>query len=186
MATCQTSYPNTSPLATSSAPDTSSFVNITNLKGSKVGFGAESNHGKVMASTEDKAPTPGPSQLNLTSLMSKQGCKVFTDMLVASEAEQTFDNNIEGGLTVFCPTNQVFKDFMPKYKNLTIDGKNLLLLYHGIPVYHSMEMLRSNNGVVNTLAIDGANKYDSTIQNNARVGKIGEDRDSQDNEDVHD
>nr|DAD20143.1 TPA_asm: hypothetical protein HUJ06_021606 [Nelumbo nucifera] len=105
-------------------------------------------------------------------------------MLVASEAEQTFDNNIEGGLKVFCPTDQVFKDFMPKYKNLTMDGKNLLLLYHGIPVYHSMEMLRSNNGVVNTLAIDGANKYDSTIQNDARVGKIGEDCDNQDNEDV--
>nr|DAD28200.1 TPA_asm: hypothetical protein HUJ06_029668 [Nelumbo nucifera] len=97
-----------------------------------------------MASVEEKAPTPNPSELNLTSLMSKQGCK-------------TFDNNIEGGLTVLCPTDQVFKDFMPKYKNLITDGNNLLLLYHGIPVYDSMEMLRLNNGVVNTLAIDGAN-----------------------------
>nr|DAD21531.1 TPA_asm: hypothetical protein HUJ06_022994 [Nelumbo nucifera] len=120
-----------------------------------------------MAATEDEAPTPVPNQLNLTSLMSKRGCKVFTNTLVASEAEQTFDNNIEGGLTVFYPTNQVFKDFMLKYKNLTGDGKNLLLLYHRIPVYHSMEMLRSKNRVVNTIVIGGANKYDSTIQNDA-------------------
>ncbi|XP_010252769.1 PREDICTED: fasciclin-like arabinogalactan protein 1 [Nelumbo nucifera] len=178
--------------ATGSAPGSSGFVNITDLKGGKVGFGAESNHGnldatfvksveeipynisviqisKIMASAEAEAPTPGPSQLNLTSLMSKQGCKVFADTLVASGAEQTFDDNIVGGLTVFCPTDQAFKDFMPKYKNLTADGKNSLLLYHGIPVYYSMPMLKSNNGVVNTLATDGANNYDFTIQNDGEL-----------------
>lgn len=54
---------------------------------------------------------------------------------------------------------------MPKYKNLTAPQKVSLLLYHGIPVYQSMQMLKSSNGVVNTLATDGANKYDFTVQN---------------------
>nr|DAD39831.1 TPA_asm: hypothetical protein HUJ06_014154 [Nelumbo nucifera] len=60
---------------------------------------------------------------------------------------------------------------MPKCNNLTADGKNLLL-YHEIPVYYSMKMLRSNNRVVNTLAIDGANKYYSKIKNNGELVKL--------------
>ena len=54
---------------------------------------------------------------------------------------------------------------MPKYKNLTAPQKISLLLYHGIPVYQSIQMLKSSNGIINTLATDGANKYDFTVQN---------------------
>lgn len=54
---------------------------------------------------------------------------------------------------------------MPRYKNLTAPQKASLLLFHGIPVYQSLQMLKSSNGVVNTLATDGANKYDFTVQN---------------------
>nr|DAD20216.1 TPA_asm: hypothetical protein HUJ06_021679 [Nelumbo nucifera] len=160
--------------ATGSAPGSTGFVNITDLKGGKVGFGAEANDGKIdstfvksiqeipynisiiqiskiLPSSEAEAPTPGPSELNLTSLMSKKGCKVFADTLAASGAGQTFDD--------------VFKNFLPKYKNLTKEGKAALLLFHGVPVYNSMPMLKSNNGLMNTLATDGANKYDFTVQN---------------------
>ncbi|KAF8414265.1 hypothetical protein HHK36_002265 [Tetracentron sinense] len=174
--------------ATGSAPGSSGFVNITDLKGGKVGFGAENNGGKldatfvksvheipynisviqiskILPSAEAEAPTPGPSQLNLTALMSKKGCKNFADLLSASGAEKTFDDNLDGGLTVFCPTDEVMKIFMPKYKNLTAEGKVALLSYHGVPVYQSMAMLKSNNGLMNTLATDGANKYDFTVQN---------------------
>lgn len=66
---------------------------------------------------------------------------------------------------MFCPTDTVINGFTPKYKNLTAPQKVSLLLYHGIPVYQSMQMLKSSNGVVNTLATDGANKYDFTVQN---------------------
>ncbi|KAF8391678.1 hypothetical protein HHK36_023986 [Tetracentron sinense] len=174
--------------ATGSAPGSSGFVNITDLKAGKVGFGAEDNGGKlpavfvksleeipynisviqisqILPSAEAEAPTPGPSQLNFTALMAKKGCKVFADLLSASDAENTFEDNLNGGLTVFCPTDGVMKDFMPKYKNLTAAGKTSLLLYHGVPVYQSMAMLKSNNGLMNTLATDGANKYDFTVQN---------------------
>ncbi|KAJ7963617.1 Fasciclin-like arabinogalactan protein [Quillaja saponaria] len=174
--------------ATGTASGSSGFVNITDLKGGKVGFGAEENDGvlsasfvksveeipynisviqisKVLPSNVAEAPTPGPSQLNLTGIMSAHGCKVFAETLLASDAEKTYDDNIDGGLTVFCPEDDVFKAFLPKFKNLTAAGKTALLEYHGVPVYQSLATLKSNNGVMNTLATEGANKYDFTVQN---------------------
>ncbi|XVE78306.1 hypothetical protein DITRI_Ditri13aG0133900 [Diplodiscus trichospermus] len=174
--------------ATGAAPGSSGYINITDLKGGKGGFGAEDNDGKIDAvykkyslmpvlviliqvlnSAEAEAPTAEPSQLNLTEIMSKQGCKAFSDLLKASGADATFNQNIDEGLTVFCPIDPVINDFMPKYKNLTASQKVSLPLYHGIPVYQSMQMLKSNNGIVNTLATDGANKYDFTVQNDGEV-----------------
>ncbi|KAJ8898583.1 hypothetical protein K2173_001480 [Erythroxylum novogranatense] len=173
--------------ATGSADGTSGYVNITDTKGGKVAFGAVDNDGKlnavyvkslveipynisviqisqVLNSAEAEAPTAAPT-LNLTAIMSRQGCKAFADLLIASGAKDTFEENLDGGLTVFCPTDTVINGFMPKYKNLTAAQKVSLLLYHGIPVYQSLQMLKSNNGVMNTLATDGANKYDFTVQN---------------------
>ncbi|KAK8688695.1 hypothetical protein V6N13_087441 [Hibiscus sabdariffa] len=178
--------------ATGSASGTSGYVNITNLKGGKVAFGAEDNEGKLDAtfvksikeipynisiiqishpldSTEAEAPTAAPSQLNLTDIMSKQGCKAFAGLLQASGADETFNQNIDAGLTVFCPTDKVVSDFMPKYRNLTAPKKKSLLLYHGIPVYMNMQMLKTNTGTMNTLATDGANKFDFTVDNNQEV-----------------
>ncbi|KAL6137059.1 hypothetical protein ACLB2K_062354 [Fragaria x ananassa] len=174
--------------STGTADGTSGYVNITNLKGGKVGFGTEDNDGKlnsfyeksvqeipynisvlqisqVLTSAEAEAPTAGPSDVNLTSILAKQGCKAFSDLLIATGADTTFQNNVDGGLTVFCPTDAVISAFAPKFKNLTAPQKLALVLYHGIPVYQSLQMLKSNNGVINTLATDKANKYDFTVQN---------------------
>ncbi|XP_028768231.1 fasciclin-like arabinogalactan protein 1 [Neltuma alba] len=174
--------------ATGTAPGSAGFVNITDLRGGKVGFGAENNGGtlsahfvksveeipynisviqisSVLPSDAAEAPTPAPSQQNITAIMSKHGCKVFADTLLASDAQNTYVDNLDGGLTVFCPMDDVFKAFLPKYKNLTAAGKTALLLYHGVPVYQSLSMLKSNNGLQNTLATDGAKKYDFTVQN---------------------
>ncbi|CAK7349135.1 unnamed protein product [Dovyalis caffra] len=174
--------------ATGSASGASGYVNITDLKGGKVAFGAaEDNDGKFDAvyvksleeipynisilqisqplnSPEAEAPTAAPT-LNVTAIMSKQGCKAFSDLLIASGAHTTFEENVDGGLTVFCPTDPVVNGFMPKYKNLTAPQKVSLLLYHGIPVYQSLQMLKTSNGIMNTLATDGAKKYDFTVQN---------------------
>ncbi|PIN13482.1 hypothetical protein CDL12_13899 [Handroanthus impetiginosus] len=174
--------------ATGSAPGSSGFVNITDLKGGKVGFSPQDNGGKVSAtfvksveaipynisviqisnifpSSEAEAPAPGPSQTNLTALMSAHGCKVFAETLLANPAEETFQSNIESGLTIFCPGDDAMKSFTPRYKNLSADAKQSLLEFHGMPVYESLSGLRSNNGLTNTLATDGANKYDFTVQN---------------------
>ncbi|XP_076909231.1 fasciclin-like arabinogalactan protein 1 [Bidens hawaiensis] len=176
--------------ATGTASGSSGFVNITDLKGGKVGFGSEDS-GKTDAtfvkslkeiaynisviqisstlpSAEAEAPTPEPAAVNITSLMSAHGCKNFAEALLASSALKTFSDNIDGGLSVFCPLDDAFKAFAPKFKNLTIAGKQALLEYHGVPVYQSMSMLKSSNGLMNTLATDGANKYDFTVQNDGQ------------------
>lgn len=181
--------------ATGAAAGTSGYVNITNLKGGKVGFGAEDNAdglhsfyvksvqelpynisvlqiSQALNSADAEAPTAGPSLVNLTSIMAKQGCKAFADLLRASKALATFLENVDGGLTVFCPTDAAVNGFLPKYKNLTEAGKVALLLYHGIPVYESLQMLKSNNGIVNTLATEGANKYDFTVQDDGEIVKL--------------
>ncbi|KAJ8429601.1 hypothetical protein Cgig2_008831 [Carnegiea gigantea] len=175
--------------ATGDAPGAAGFVNITDLKGGKVGFNAKDNSGPISAtfvksikeipynlsviqishiltSPDAHAPAEAPEDANLTAIMSAHGCKFFADALTSnSDALKTFMDNVEGGLTVFCPMDDAFKNFMPKFKNLTADGKNSLLLYHGVPIYESMAMLKSNNGLMNTLATDGAKKFDFTVQN---------------------
>ncbi|XP_068638686.1 fasciclin-like arabinogalactan protein 1 [Aristolochia californica] len=174
--------------ATGSAPGSSGFVNITDLKGGKVGFGAEDNNGILdasfvksvqeipynisviqishpLSSPEAEAPTPSPVVQNLTVILGKKGCKNFADLLAASGTLQTFQDNLPGGLTVFCPGDEAIKKFAPKYKNLTAEGKASVLLFHGVPVYQSMAMLKSSNGLMNTLATDGAKKFDFTVQN---------------------
>ncbi|KAE8733530.1 Fasciclin-like arabinogalactan protein 2 [Hibiscus syriacus] len=175
--------------ATGVAPGVSGFVNITDFKGGKVGFGAEDNGGsldsffvksveelpynisviqisKPLPSAVAEAPTPGPSELNITGIMSAHGCKVFADtLLVNPEAMGTYEDNVNGGLTVFCPLDDAFKAFLPKFKNLTASGKESFLEFFGVPVYQSLSMLKSNNGLMNTLATDGASKFDFTVQN---------------------
>lgn len=120
---------------------------------------------QVFTSTEASAPTPSPSQVNLTSLMSAHGCKVFAESLLGTPAESTFEGTVSGGLTIFCPNDDAVKSFLPKFKNLTADQKQSLLEYHGIPEYMSLSMLKSNNGPINTLATDGNNKFNFVIQN---------------------
>ncbi|KAK7320253.1 hypothetical protein VNO77_29567 [Canavalia gladiata] len=173
--------------ATGAAAGTAGYVNITNLKGGKVGFAAEDNDGlhsfyvksvqeipynisvleisQALNSADAEAPTAAPSAIDLIGIMSKQGCKAFADLLRGSKALPTFKENVDGGLTVFCPTDSAVNGFASKYKNLTDAQKVSLLLYHGVPVYQSLQMLKSNNGVMNTLATEGANKYDFTVQN---------------------
>ncbi|KAI8004034.1 Fasciclin-like arabinogalactan protein 1 [Camellia lanceoleosa] len=98
---------------TDMASSSSGFVNITDLRGGKVGFRAKDNGGnvdaifvksldevsynifviqisKILISAQAEAPTPGPSQVNLTATMSSHGCKVFAETLQTSDAEKMF------------------------------------------------------------------------------------------------
>jgi uncharacterized surface protein with fasciclin (FAS1) repeats len=175
--------------ASGTAPDSSGFVNITDLHGGKVGFGAQNNDGtltatyvksvreipynisvlqisQILPSVAAEAPTPPPSEQNITAIMSKHGCKIFAETLAASrDAFSTFNDNLNGGLTVFCPADDAFKAFLPKFKNLTAAGKIALLEFHGVPVYQSKAMLKSSNGLMNTLATERADSYDFNVQN---------------------
>ncbi|KAL5231762.1 hypothetical protein ABZP36_030538 [Zizania latifolia] len=114
-----------------------------------------------------QAPAPPPAPPNITAAMAKGGCKAFAALVAASpDAYSTFQSAVDGGVTAFCPTDDAMKSFMPKYKNLTADGKASLLLFHAVPVYFSLRGLKANNGVMNTLATDGSAKnYNFTVQN---------------------
>ncbi|KAG6403994.1 hypothetical protein SASPL_136228 [Salvia splendens] len=81
----------------------------------------------VLASPEAEAPVSASTDLNLISLLAD----VFTE-------------SVEAGLFVFCPSDAAIKSFSAAYKNLTAAGKNSLLLYHGVPKYNSLGMLRGD------------------------------------------
>lgn len=178
--------------ATGAAPGTTGYVNITDHKKGHVTFSTEDlpdgaspatfvksvkefpynlsviQVSSILTSPEAEAPVPPPPPVNLTELMYAKGCKAFADLLLATaDVQTTFDDNVDGGLTVFCPIDSAVKAFMPKYKNLTAAHKTSILLYHGVPVYYSLQNLKSNNGVVNTLATGGGVKptYTYSVKN---------------------
>ncbi|XP_038904209.1 fasciclin-like arabinogalactan protein 1 [Benincasa hispida] len=120
--------------------------------------------------TNSPAPTPtlalDSTQLNLTSVLATHGGTAFALALATSTAaEKAFNDVVEGGLTVFCPNDDVWGQFLPKFKNLTPPAKISLLEFHGVPIYMPLPVLKSNNGETNTLATDGAAKFDFTVQN---------------------
>ncbi|CAH8358147.1 unnamed protein product [Eruca vesicaria subsp. sativa] len=173
--------------ATGAAPGTTGFVNITDLRGGKVGLGPDGGDlssffvksveevpynisiiqiSKVLPSETASAPSPAPAEMNLTGIMSAHGCKVFAETLLTNPgASKTYQESVEGGMTVFCPGDDAMKGFLPKYKNLTAPNKEAFLDFLAVPTYYSMAMLKSNNGPMNTLATDGANKFELTVQN---------------------
>ncbi|KAH7856300.1 hypothetical protein Vadar_026657 [Vaccinium darrowii] len=51
--------------------------------------------------------------MNPTTVMSAHGCTVFVETLLGSDTEKTYNDNIDGGLTVFCPNDDSFKNFLP-------------------------------------------------------------------------
>ncbi|KAJ8486038.1 hypothetical protein OPV22_018523 [Ensete ventricosum] len=139
------------------APGTTGYINITDHRAGKVTFSVEDDGcappvdfvksveempynisvlqvSTILSSPEAEAPVAAPAPVNLTELMSKKGCKAFADLLLARPGIlQTFQDNLDSGLTVFCP---------------------------------AIELLKSHNGVVNTLATDGSNKnFNYTVQN---------------------
>ncbi|KAL5201398.1 hypothetical protein ABZP36_035752 [Zizania latifolia] len=126
------------------------------------------------AAAAAKAPAAPPGPPNVTTAMAKGGCKAFADLIAASpDAASTYQSAAGGGMTVFCPSDDAVRAFMPKYKNLTAEGKAELLLFHAVPVYYSRGSLKSNNGVMNTLATDGSAKnYNFTVQNEGDVVTI--------------
>ncbi|KZV39638.1 fasciclin-like arabinogalactan protein 2-like [Dorcoceras hygrometricum] len=176
--------------ATGEAAGTSGYVNITDIKGGKVGFtpvdsGSDDQPvatfvksiieepyvisviqiSHVLSSPEAEAPTGSPTDVNVTSLMTNQGCKAFSDLIIAHGDVETFTQNLQTGLTIFCPEDEALKSFMPRFKNLSADNQTSLILYHAISFYNSLGMLRAGNGLMNTLASEGAKHFDFTVQN---------------------
>ncbi|XP_006660446.1 fasciclin-like arabinogalactan protein 2 [Oryza brachyantha] len=178
--------------ATGSAPGTTGYVNITSHKGGKIDFISEDADesakpsrfvksvkeipydisvlqvSSVLSSSEAEAPVPPPAPVNLTELLSKKYCKSFAGLLAANaDVFRAVNETKDNGLTLFCPVDSAVAAFMPSYKNLTAKAKTAILLYHAVPDYFSLQLLKSNNGMVTTLATASESKkdYSYDVQN---------------------
>ncbi|XP_043702184.1 fasciclin-like arabinogalactan protein 8 [Telopea speciosissima] len=103
------------------------FINITDLKGSKVSFGSAAT-GSKLDSTYTKsvkqipynisileigapiiahgiltAPTPSAADVNDTALLEKHGCKPFVLLIQSSRVLKVYQSAMAKGLTVFAP-----------------------------------------------------------------------------------
>ncbi|XP_019082898.1 PREDICTED: fasciclin-like arabinogalactan protein 10 [Camelina sativa] len=173
---------------TGHAPGNLGFVNVTDLKGGKVGFGSAAPGSKLDSSytksvkqipynisvLEINAPiiapgiltAPSPSSgglSNITGLLEKAGCKTFAGLLVSSGVLKTYVSTVEKGLTVFAPSDEAFKaKGVPDLTKLTQAEVVSLLEYHALAEYKPKGSLKTNKDAISTLATNGAGKYDLT------------------------
>ncbi|KAI9071888.1 hypothetical protein K1719_046148 [Acacia pycnantha] len=169
---------------TGNAPGNLGFVNITDLKGGKVGFGSAAPGSKLDSSysksvkqipynisvLEISAPiiapglltAPPPSaDVNITALIEKAGGKTFASLLVSSGVIKTYETAVENGLTIFAPSDEAFKARgVPDLNKLTNAEVVSLLLYHAAAKYLPVGALKTSKDPINTLATNGAGKYE--------------------------
>jgi uncharacterized surface protein with fasciclin (FAS1) repeats len=115
----------------------------------------------IISSAEAEAPVPPPAPVDLVELLSKRYCKSFASLLSANaEVFRAVNETKDNGLTLFCPVDSAVAAFAATYKNLTAKAKAAILLYHAVPDYFSLQLLKSNNGMVTTLATASDKKMD--------------------------
>ncbi|ESQ39182.1 hypothetical protein EUTSA_v10001463mg [Eutrema salsugineum] len=172
---------------TGNAPGNLGFVNITDLKGGKVGFGSAASGSKLDSSYTKSvkqipynisvleidapiiapgvltAPAPSSAVSNITGLLEKAGCKTFANLLASSGVLKTYESAIENGLTVFAPSDEAFKaEGVPDLTKLTQAEVVSLLEYHALAEYKPKGSLKTNKNKISTLATSGAGKFDLT------------------------
>ncbi|XP_057980285.1 fasciclin-like arabinogalactan protein 8 [Malania oleifera] len=173
---------------TGSASDNVGFVNITDLKGGKVAFGSGAPGSKLISnyvkSIYEKpynisvieissaivspeilsAPAPSGSNVNLTALLVKAGCKTFASLITSTGVIKTYESAVDNGLTIFAPTDEAFKAVgTPDISKLTNADTISLLLYHAIGSYYPTGALKSQKDPLTTLASKSAGKFDLTV-----------------------
>ncbi|KAF9614669.1 hypothetical protein IFM89_019797 [Coptis chinensis] len=170
---------------TGNAPGNLGFVNITDLKGGKVGFGSAAPGSKLdstysksvkqipysISILEISAPiiapgllTASPSVANITALLDKAGCKTFSSLIVSSGVLKIYQSAAAKGLTVFAPSDEAFKaPGIPDLTKLTNAEVVTLLQYHALAGYTPIGTLKTTKDPISTLATNGASKYDLTV-----------------------
>ncbi|KAG8083023.1 hypothetical protein GUJ93_ZPchr0014g46951 [Zizania palustris] len=161
-------------------------VNITNLRGGKVGFASAAPGSKFQATytksvkqepynlsvleVSDPITFPGlfnsPSaaSTNLTALLEKAGCKQFAQLIVSSGVIKMYQAAMDRGLTLFAPNDDAFQDKdLPDLSKLTSADLVTLLQYHALPQYAPKASLKTIKGNIQTLASTGAGKYDLSV-----------------------
>lgn len=173
---------------TGNAPGNLGFVNITDLQGGKVGFGSavpgsklDSSYTKsvkqipynisvleisapIIAPGILTAPAPSASDVNITAVLEKAGCKTFLSLINANGVIKTFESARAKGLTIFAPNDEAFKAAgVPDLSKLTNAEIVSLLLYHARAGYSPIGTLKTTKDPIDTLATNGAGKYDLKV-----------------------
>lgn len=163
------------------------FLNITDLKGGKVGFGSgvagsplDSFFTKsvkqfpynlsVIEVSKAIAPAailtaPASSDVNLTALLEKAGCKTFASLLASTGVLKVYQSALVKGLTIFAPNDEAFKGAdVPDLSKLTNAEVVSILQYHALASYSPVGTLKQTKGKITTLATNGAAKYDLSVK----------------------
>ncbi|XP_027333755.1 fasciclin-like arabinogalactan protein 10 [Abrus precatorius] len=172
---------------TGSAQGNIGSVNITDLKGGKVGFGSAVPGSKLdstytksvkqipynISVIEISAPiiaqgiltAPPPSaDVNITALLEKAGCKTFASLVSSNGLIKTFQSTADKGLTIFAPNDEAFKARgVPDLSKLTNAEVVSLLQYHAAAKYLPVGSLKTTKDSISTLATNGAGKFDLTV-----------------------
>ncbi|KAL6646664.1 hypothetical protein ACP70R_015741 [Stipagrostis hirtigluma subsp. patula] len=126
------------------------------------------NGGKALPAAA-KAPAPPPALPNITAAMVKGGCKAFVALVAAApDALSTFQTPVRRG--------RRRHGVLPHRRRRAVVHAQVQEPHHrrqGLaaavprrPVYYTLRGLKSNKGVMNTLATDGAARnYNFTVQN---------------------
>jgi len=162
-------------------------VNITDLKGGKVGFGSAAPGSKLDSSysksvkqipynisvLEITAPIIAPgiltapppsSSVNLTALIEKAGCKTFASLISSNGLIKTFQSTADKGLTIFAPNDEAFKaKGVPDLTKLSNAELVSLLQYHAAAKYLPIGSLKTTKDPISSLATNGAGKFDYTV-----------------------
>ncbi|SPT17067.1 unnamed protein product [Triticum aestivum] len=80
----------------------------------------------------------------LTMLLSKGGCGAFAGLVAATAGVgDAFREQIGSdlGLTILCPDDEAVGTFIPRFHGLTVDEQVAALLYHGLTMAYSEELL---------------------------------------------
>ncbi|CAL5397965.1 unnamed protein product [Camellia sinensis] len=164
-------------------------VNITDLKGGKVGFGSAAP-GSTLDSTYTKevkkvpynisileisqpiiapglltAPAPSASDLNITALLEKAGCKTFAALILKTGVLKVYQTAADKGLTVFAPSDEAFKAAnVPDLSKLSNADLVSLLQFHALSSYAPIGTLKTTKNPFTTLATSAAGKFDLTAE----------------------
>ncbi|RCV35038.1 hypothetical protein SETIT_7G206900v2 [Setaria italica] len=161
-------------------------VNITDLRGGKVGFAPAAPGAKFQSTYTkrvDEEPStlsvlevsdpitfpglfgsPSASSVNLTDLLEKAGCKQFARLIVSSGVVKMYQAAMDKALTLLAPNDDAFKaKDLPDLSKLSSADLVTLLQYHALPQYTPKSSLKVAKGDIPTLASTGAGKYDLSV-----------------------
>ncbi|XP_075476654.1 fasciclin-like arabinogalactan protein 8 [Primulina tabacum] len=159
------------------------FVNITVLRGGKVGFGSgipgsplNSTFTKsvkqvpynvsvievsqAIAPAEILTAAPPAADVNITALLVKAGCKSFASLILSTGVLKVYDSAVDNGLTIFAPNDEAFKaEDAPDLSTLTNAELVSILQYHALATYSPIGTLKETKDKITTLATNAAGKY---------------------------